>query len=47
MGPRDPLASNNDPIFWVTHAVWGRFWHYIRLAPESVPQLLHCYCNDN
>lgn len=29
-----PLASNNDPIFWVTHAVWGRFWHFIRLAPD-------------
>jgi hypothetical protein len=28
-----PLASNNDPIFWVSHAAWGRYWHFIRLAP--------------
>eukprot|EP00615_Pteridomonas_danica_P010380 CAMPEP_0114352316 /NCGR_PEP_ID=MMETSP0101-20121206/17848_1 /TAXON_ID=38822 ORGANISM="Pteridomonas danica, Strain PT" /NCGR_SAMPLE_ID=MMETSP0101 /ASSEMBLY_ACC=CAM_ASM_000211 /LENGTH=642 /DNA_ID=CAMNT_0001492643 /DNA_START=20 /DNA_END=1948 /DNA_ORIENTATION=- len=35
MGPfATPLAANNDPIFWVTHATWGRFWHYIQLNDE-------------
>lgn len=29
-----PLASNNDPLFWVSHASWGRFWHFMRLSPE-------------
>jgi len=29
-----PLAANNDPIFWVSHAAWGRYWHFIRLAPS-------------
>jgi len=29
-----PLAANNDPIFWVSHASWGRFWHFVQLAPS-------------
>ena len=29
-----PLAANNDPIFWVSHAAWGRYWHFVRLAPS-------------
>jgi hypothetical protein len=28
-----PLAATNDPIFWVSHAAWGRYWHYMRLNP--------------
>ena len=28
-----PLAANNDPIFWVSHAAWGRYWAMARLAP--------------
>jgi hypothetical protein len=35
MGPfATPLAANNDPIFWVTHATWGRFWHYVQLNED-------------
>jgi hypothetical protein len=35
MGPfATPLAANNDPLFWVSHASWGRYWHFVQLSPK-------------
>jgi hypothetical protein len=36
-----PLAANNDPLFWVSHASWGRFWHFIQLAPSFTSSDFH------
>ena len=42
-----PLAATNDPLFWPTHSAWGRFWAFVRVAPEYLESFDYKWDNSS